>query len=98
MAEVSSLQPNKDRIVKFAIHDRGWLAPAPHLGLPSIPRTTLSVGFEQQQVPPAASRALREGLRRVYPRLAEKDFMETRLCWCALSLALPSRQKLTLSV
>ncbi|KAL8291910.1 hypothetical protein RQP46_002168 [Phenoliferia psychrophenolica] len=73
--------PNKDGIVKFAIHDRGWLDPAPHLNLPSIPRTTLTSGYETQQVPPAARRALREGLRRVYPRLAEKDFLETRLCW-----------------
>ncbi|KAK4703032.1 glutathione S-transferase, partial [Phenoliferia sp. Uapishka_3] len=71
--------PNKEGIVKFAIHDRGWLDP--QLGLPSIPRTTLTVGYENQQVPPAASRALRDGLRRLYPRLAEKEFLETRLCW-----------------
>ncbi|BGP35375.1 hypothetical protein JCM10296v2_007211 [Rhodotorula toruloides] len=41
--------PNKDGIVKMAIHDRGWLAPSGTF--PSLPRTTLSSGYERQQIP-----------------------------------------------
>ncbi|BGP11391.1 hypothetical protein JCM10049v2_007296 [Rhodotorula toruloides] len=71
--------PNKDGIVKMAIHDRGWLAPSGTF--PSLPRTTLSSGYEKQQIPSVALDALRRGMRRVHPELAEKEIVETRLCW-----------------
>lgn len=62
-----------------AIHDRGWLAPSGTF--PSFPRTTLSAGYDKQQIPTAALEALRRGMRRVHPELAEKEIVETRLCW-----------------
>ncbi|KAL7342865.1 FAD dependent oxidoreductase [Rhodotorula toruloides] len=62
-----------------AIHDRGWLAPSGTF--PSLPRTTLSSGYEKQQFPSVALDALRRGMRRVHPELAEKEIVETRLCW-----------------
>ncbi|KAJ8291776.1 L-pipecolate oxidase [Rhodotorula toruloides] len=71
--------PNKDGIVKMAIHDRGWLAPSGTF--PSLPRTTLSSGYERQQIPSVALDALRRGMRRVHPDLVEKEIVETRLCW-----------------
>ncbi|TNY23120.1 FAD dependent oxidoreductase [Rhodotorula diobovata] len=71
--------PNKDRILKFAIHDRGWLAPSGPL--PSLPRTTLSDGYASQQIPPLALAALKRGLARVHPQLVYKKVDETRLCW-----------------
>ncbi|PRQ70834.1 FAD dependent oxidoreductase [Rhodotorula toruloides] len=75
----SSSQPNKDGIVKMAIHDRGWLAPSGTF--PSLPRTTLSSGYERQQIPTVALDTLRRGMRRMHPELAEKEIVETRLCW-----------------
>ncbi|GAA6057872.1 hypothetical protein RTBOTA2_006264 [Rhodotorula toruloides] len=71
--------PNKDGIVKMAIHDRGWLAPSGTF--PSLPRTTLSSGYERQQIPTVALDTLRRGMRRMHPELAEKEIVETRLCW-----------------
>ncbi|GJN90309.1 hypothetical protein Rhopal_003318-T1 [Rhodotorula paludigena] len=69
--------PNKDGILKMAIHGRGWLAPSG--GLPSFPRTTLSSGFERQQIPVSALELLKAGMRRVMPEIAEKEIKETRL-------------------
>ncbi|GAA5985364.1 hypothetical protein JCM10908_006947 [Rhodotorula pacifica] len=71
--------PNKDGIVKLAIHDRGWLSPTGPF--PSLPRTILTAGYEKQQIPAAALQALREGMARVHPALAKKEIVETRLCW-----------------
>ncbi|GAA5865610.1 hypothetical protein JCM1840_001460 [Sporobolomyces johnsonii] len=73
--------PTSTGIVKMAIHDRGWLAPSPALNLPSAPRTSLTAGYEQQQIPASALAAIRDGMRRVHPELAEKEIVETRLCW-----------------
>ncbi|BGP43490.1 hypothetical protein JCM10449v2_007525 [Rhodotorula kratochvilovae] len=71
--------PNKDGVLKMAIHDRGWLAPSGLL--PSLPRTILSSGYEAQQIPPVALAALQRGMARVHPELADKPITETRLCW-----------------
>ncbi|GAA5901084.1 hypothetical protein JCM8208_007611 [Rhodotorula glutinis] len=71
--------PNKDRVLKFAIHDRGWLAPS--ASFPSLPRTALSPGYEAQQLPPAALAALKRGLARVHPQLVDREVDEVRLCW-----------------
>ncbi|GAA5940987.1 hypothetical protein JCM1841_006212, partial [Sporobolomyces salmonicolor] len=72
--------PTSTGIVKMAIHDRGWLAPSPALNLPSAPRTSLTAGYEQQQIPASALAAIRDGMRRIHPELAEKEIIETRLC------------------
>lgn len=68
-------------MVKFAIHDGGWLDPDPECSLPSHPRTALTVGCERQEVPASAKEALKKGLRRVYPKLAGKEWIGSRLCW-----------------
>ncbi|GAA6043979.1 hypothetical protein JCM8097_003418 [Rhodosporidiobolus ruineniae] len=80
--------PNADGIFKVAIHGKGFLAPppssSPSSGLPSLPRTALSPGFKNQQIPPVALEALISGLRRIHPELAElveKRRMGTRVCW-----------------
>ncbi|GAA6063710.1 hypothetical protein JCM10212_004437 [Sporobolomyces blumeae] len=73
--------PTTTGLVKLAIHDRGWLAPDPTRNLPSAPRTSLTKGYEHQQIPRSALEACRAGMRRIHPELAEKDIIETRLCW-----------------
>ncbi|GAA5872185.1 hypothetical protein JCM16303_001003 [Sporobolomyces ruberrimus] len=73
--------PTSTGLLKFAIHDRGWLSPNPQLNLPSTPRTSLTPGYEQQQIPASALAALKEGMKRIHPELAEKEILETRLCW-----------------
>ncbi|GAA6038789.1 hypothetical protein JCM8097_002891 [Rhodosporidiobolus ruineniae] len=74
--------PTADGILKLAIHDRGWLAPSGNY--PSLPRTTLSRGFEKQEIPASALAALKVQMRRVHPELAElleTRLYQTRLCW-----------------
>ncbi|BGP58199.1 hypothetical protein JCM8202_004738 [Rhodotorula sphaerocarpa] len=71
--------PNKDGILKLAIHERGWLAPTGPF--PSLPRTTLTSGYEKQEIPAVALDSIIEGMKRVHPELATKEITETRLCW-----------------
>lgn len=71
--------PNKEGIVKMAIHQKGYLNPQD--GLPSVPRTHLTRGYEYQRVPENARRMLLHGLKRVYPELAAKPWLASRLCW-----------------
>ncbi|GAA6021415.1 hypothetical protein JCM11491_006701 [Sporobolomyces phaffii] len=73
--------PTSTGLLKFAIHDRGWLSPNPQLNLPSTPRTSLTRGYESQQIPASALAALKRGMQRIHPELAEKEILETRLCW-----------------
>ncbi|GAA5917725.1 hypothetical protein JCM6882_009362 [Rhodosporidiobolus microsporus] len=74
--------PNKDGILKMAIHNRGLLAPMGNL--PSHPRTKLSKGYENQGVPAASMAELKRGMKRVHPELGEwieTKLGEERLCW-----------------
>ncbi|KAM0752595.1 FAD dependent oxidoreductase [Meredithblackwellia eburnea MCA 4105] len=73
--------PNEDNIVKFAIHGAGYLNPSTELGLPSVPRTTLTPGCEKDQIPLSAQQELLAGLQTVYPELAKKGWTGSRLCW-----------------
>lgn len=69
-----------------AIHDRGWLAASG--SLPSLPRTKLSPGHENQEIPASALTAIRAGLTRVHPELVsllDGRIGETRMCWCVSS-------------
>lgn len=66
-------------VMKFAIHQKGFLNPQP--GFPSLPRTQLTRGYEFQQVPAAAKVQLKRGLERVYPELAQREWKASRLCW-----------------
>lgn len=47
----------------------------------SLPRTKLTPGAEDGCIPKEMVDQLREGLRDIFPELAEKDFEGTRLCW-----------------
>ncbi|KAK7057537.1 DAO domain-containing protein, partial [Favolaschia claudopus] len=49
----------------------------------STPRTVVSDPETGLLIPKANVRELREGLRTVYPNLAEKPFIGTRMCWYA---------------
>lgn len=50
----------------------------------STPRTTTSHpnSGDGLRVPRSALFALREHLRKVYPKLAERPWVATRICWC----------------
>ncbi|KDE02469.1 hypothetical protein MVLG_06978 [Microbotryum lychnidis-dioicae p1A1 Lamole] len=74
-----SFPPTKTGLVKFAIHSAGFLNPTPTL--PSTPRTTLSPGYETQQIPLSARTEMIEQLARVYPALQKRDWKGSRLCW-----------------
>ena len=79
--------PNPDGLMKLAYHNAGYLNPQPVAGGStdvqgvSIPRTKLTPGAEDGAIPKEMVVALRQGLRGIYPELAEKDFVSTRLCW-----------------
>ncbi|KAK4051216.1 hypothetical protein OIV83_003038 [Microbotryomycetes sp. JL201] len=73
--------PTHDNIIKFAIHGPGYLNPAPALRLPSTPRTALTPGYENQQVPADAIPKLKAGLERVFPALVNREWLYSRLCW-----------------
>lgn len=76
--------PNDDNVVKLALHGSGvvYHAPADTDKQPaSTPRTVSSHGDDGLRVPQSAIRRLRSSLREVYPELAEKPFVATRLCW-----------------
>jgi sarcosine oxidase/L-pipecolate oxidase len=72
-------QPTDNGVIKFAIHQKGYLNPVGKL--PSVPRTALSPGYENQNVPADAVAALKAGLGRVYPELATKQWLGSRICW-----------------
>jgi glycine/D-amino acid oxidase-like deaminating enzyme len=75
--------PNKDGIMKLAMHAAGYTH-IPMTGPPvSTPRTITSHAQDGLRIPKSSARALRHHLREVYPDLAEKPFSGTRLCWYA---------------
>ncbi|KAH9856011.1 FAD dependent oxidoreductase [Lenzites betulinus] len=76
--------PNEDNIVKMAIHDGGYTQTLEDTksGKPvSTPRTIVSHGREGLRIPKPALQKLRSELAQVYPELAKKPFVSTRLCW-----------------
>jgi len=73
--------PNRDGVVKMAVHSSGY-SHIPASGPPvSTPRTVMSHAQDGLLIPRSAARALRHHLGNVYPALAEKPFSGTRLCW-----------------
>lgn len=82
-----SFPPNKDNIVKFAYHHRGFLNEQPSLSNPSVqtsvPRTGHFEGSLEEQIPAASLRALRAEMRRIWPELGAKPILTTRMCWYA---------------
>ncbi|ORX35725.1 FAD dependent oxidoreductase [Kockovaella imperatae] len=73
--------PNPDGLVKFAIHAAGYTNPLPESNGVSVPRTKLTPGAEEGMIPLTEMRLLREQLATIYPELAKKDFVQTRMCW-----------------
>jgi sarcosine oxidase/L-pipecolate oxidase len=51
----------------------------------STPRTITSDPETGLLIPKTNVKELRDGLRMVYPTLADKPFVATRMCWCGLS-------------
>lgn len=85
--------PNPQNIMKVAIHGSGYTntnnplddkstneQQAQAKGI-SVPRTALTPGAENNFIPKEMVQQLRAGLRSIYPKLAELDFIGTRLCW-----------------
>lgn len=67
--------------MKMAIHCAGYVNPVDEVNGVSVPRTKLTPGAEDGAIPKVMLQALRKGLSEVYPELAKKDYVMTRLCW-----------------
>jgi len=74
-------QPNELNIVKVAIHAAGYTHTLASTEKISTPRTVTSDPERGLFIPKTALMELRHHLREVYPDLAEKPFLGTRLCW-----------------
>ncbi|KAH9050938.1 FAD dependent oxidoreductase [Lactarius deliciosus] len=75
--------PNDDNVVKLAFHGSGvahYTTGDTDKQPVSTPRTISSHGEDGLRVPRSTVRRLRSSLRDVYPELAEKPFVSTRLC------------------
>ncbi|KAJ7496958.1 FAD dependent oxidoreductase [Mycena latifolia] len=72
--------PNETNLVKMAVHSAGYTHT---LGANTIstPRTITSDPETGLLIPKEDVKELRDGLRMVYPALADKPFVATRLCW-----------------
>lgn len=79
----NACQPTSDNVVKVAIHGPGFTQFLPSAqGKPiSTPRTIMTHDDNGLRIPQSAVKALRAALARVYPDLAAKPFIGTRLCW-----------------
>ncbi|WVQ81747.1 hypothetical protein IAT38_003872 [Cryptococcus sp. DSM 104549] len=73
--------PTGTGLMKMAIHGAGYLNPQEEANGVSVPRTKLTPGAENGAIPKAMLERLRKGLGEVYPDLAKKDYVMTRLCW-----------------
>jgi hypothetical protein len=63
----------------------GYVAPDVDRNGTSVPRTVLTPGASSDHAIPKEMVAnLRNAAGMYFPRLAEKDFVSTRLCWCVL--------------
>ncbi|KAJ7502939.1 FAD dependent oxidoreductase [Mycena galericulata] len=74
--------PNEENLVKMAVH-AGSSGYTHSVGLDGIstPRTVTSDPETGLLIPKTNVKELRDGLRMVYPALAEKPFVATRMCW-----------------
>ena len=72
-------KPNAKNVVKMAIHNVGVTNKKD--GKTSTPRTVVTNPVDGLAIPKKSVLALREGLRKVYPELAKRPFVATRLCW-----------------
>lgn len=81
-----SLQPNEDNIVKMAIHGAGHIHTVAGV---STPRTVVTDPDRGLFIPKVVLKELRQRLAGLYPELATKPFMRTRLCWYAATNPFP---------
>ncbi|KAJ7287241.1 FAD dependent oxidoreductase [Mycena rebaudengoi] len=72
--------PNEDNLVKMAIHEAGYTHSVGPQNI-STPRTVTSDPEGGLRIPQTSVKEMRDGLRAVYPVLADKPFVATRLCW-----------------
>ena len=71
--------------MKLAMHFAGYVNPIASLLHPGVtvstPRTVVSHPDDGTRIPKEAVKELRMYLTRWYPALANKELMQTRLCW-----------------
>ncbi|KAJ7076830.1 FAD dependent oxidoreductase [Mycena belliarum] len=72
--------PNESNLVKMAVHSAGYTHSTGESSI-STPRTITSDSDAGLLIPKANVKELRDHLRMVYPALADKPFVATRLCW-----------------
>ncbi|KAJ6631614.1 FAD dependent oxidoreductase [Mycena sp. CBHHK59/15] len=72
--------PNEQNLVKMAVHAAGYTQSMGAKNI-STPRTVTSDPETGLLIPKVNVKELRDGLRLVYPGLANKPFVATRLCW-----------------
>ncbi|KAJ6495764.1 FAD dependent oxidoreductase [Mycena vitilis] len=72
--------PNEQNLVKMAIHSVGYTHSIGERKI-STPRTITTDPETGLLIPKANVKELRDGLRMVYPSLADKPFVATRMCW-----------------
>jgi len=72
--------PNEQNLVKMTVHTAGYTHSVGEKGI-STPRTITTDPETGLLIPKTEVKKLRDGLRTVYPALAEKPFVATRLCW-----------------
>ncbi|KAF8622651.1 hypothetical protein AX15_006762 [Amanita polypyramis BW_CC] len=78
------LPPTKEHVVKLATHKFGYtnyVTIDGHTTEISTPRTVMTDPVRGLCIPKGDIQLLRSYLRQVYPDLAEKPFIGTRLCW-----------------
>ncbi|KZT39288.1 FAD dependent oxidoreductase [Sistotremastrum suecicum HHB10207 ss-3] len=77
--------PNEDNVVKAAIHAAGYINPQSLSNTSDVISTPVTLDSEPNsshlRIPAQASALLREHLRSVYPQLADKEWLGTRVCW-----------------
>ncbi|KAI5304529.1 hypothetical protein KEM56_006404, partial [Ascosphaera pollenicola] len=76
--------PPRDNKLKIARHGFGYRNPvriAAPLGAGETPTITTSVARSNAPLPVEGEKACREGLRVMCPDLADRPFLQTRVCW-----------------
>jgi len=77
--------PNKDNVMKVAIHHAGYTNPqessVPGVAPVSTPRTAVDGGVPGKAIAKKMIKELRQQFKEVYPELAKKPFNFTRMCW-----------------
>ncbi|KAJ6497714.1 FAD dependent oxidoreductase [Mycena sanguinolenta] len=72
--------PTEQNVVKIATHSAGYVQSVGANKI-STPRTITSDPDNGLLIPKSNVKELRDGLRKIYPALAEKPFVATRMCW-----------------